>query len=424
MRKARDIRLLGLMVVCVAAFFVLTVGYVHAYSEKPDKFIYYYTGDLSGPMGPLNSATLPALKDFCSWYNREKGGIRGVPFDVVVKDNGGDVTKGVSAYEYFRQQEPRPVVGSFHPAYVGEALKDRLAEDKIVDFFNTASNSILFPQGWLVGCCPSYPSSVATMMAWVKQQPKWKDKTVKVGLLTWDNSYGKAIFDPELRKWFKAQNDIELVAEEVFSPRDVDVSTQIIRLRNKGVNWIVDNTIGNGPVIISKSLNSMGLLATDINDTSAGKIHRATCVWGTGPEVLKIGGPVMEGLIGVRPWISWDEADNPAVKFVTEEMLRNKRGKMLKTDVYLIKWSKAMLVAHIVEQLVDKKGWEGVTGENFLHELLNTSNYNALGMTTFSFAPHYPMLKSVRVYMVQKGKMLPASDLHEMPDLRPPEYRK
>lgn len=423
MRKTRTLELLVVLVLLVT-FFALTTGYVQADTEKPEKFIYYYTGDLSGPMGPLNGATVPALTDFCEWYNREKGGIRGVPVVVEVRDNGGEIAKGVAAYQYFRQQKPKPVVGSFHPAYVGEALKERLKEDKIVDFFNTASNPILYPVGWLVGCCPSYPSSVATMMAWVKKQPKWKDKTLKVGLLTWDNSFGKGIFDPELRKWFENQENIELVAEEVFSPRDVDVSTQIIRLKNKGVNWIVDNTIGNGPVVISKSLKALGLLATDINDTTPNKIHRATCVWGTGPEVLMIGGPVMEGLIGVRPWISWDEEDHPAVKFVTQEMLRNKRGKNLKTDVYLIKWAKMALITHIVEKIVDEKGWKGVTGENFLHELLNTHNYDALGMATLSFGPNYPMLKSTKIYGVQNGKMLPLSDLHEMPDLRPPEYKK
>lgn len=423
MKKARKLEILVVLVLLVA-FFTLTVGDTQADTEKPKKFIYYYTGDLSGPMGPLNGATIPALTDFCTWYNKEKGGIRGVPLEVDVRDNGGETTKGVAAYEDFRLRKPKPVIGSFHPAYVGEALKDRLAEDKIIDFFNTASNPILFPVGWLVGCCPSYPSSVAAMMEWVQKQPKWKDKTLKVGLLTWNNSFGKGIFDPELRNWFKKQKNIELVAEEVFSPKDVDVSTQIIRLKNKGVNWIIDNTIGNGPVVISKSLNSMGMLATDINDTSPNKIHRATCVWGTGPEVLKIGGPVMEGLIGVRPWVSWDETDHPAVKFVTQEMKRNKRDNKLRSDVYLIKWSKMALVTHIIEKIVDKKGWQGVTGENVRHELLNTKNYSALfGMTTFDFDPNYPMMKSVKIYGVKNGKMLPLSDMHEMPDLRPPQYR-
>ncbi len=424
MKKARILETL-VSIALVVTFIALTVGYVKADTEKPKKFIYYYTGDLSGPMGPLNGSTVPALRDFCKWYNKEKGGIRGVPVDIEVRDNGGETTKGVAAYEEFRLRQPKPVIGSFHPAYVGEALKDRLAEDHILNFFNTASNSINFPVGWLVGCCPSYPSNVAAMMAWVQKQPKWKDKTIKVGLLTWDNSFGKGIFDPELRKWFKQQKNMELVAEEVFSPKDVDVSTQIIRLKSKGVNWIIDNTIGNGPVVISKSLKSLGLLAKDINDTAPNKIHRGTCVWGTGPEVLKIGGPIMEGLIGVRPWVSWDETDHPAVKFITQEMKINNRGEKLKSDVYLIKWSKMALITHVIEKIVDEKGWKGVTGQMVRRELLNTRKYSALlGMTTFDFDPNYPMLKSVKIYGVQNGKMLPLSNMHEMPDLRPSQYRK
>ena len=426
MKKAVQLKVLVVLAL-LFAFLAQAVLCVQAKADtvKPEKWVYYYTGDLSGPMGPLNGATIPALKDFCQWYNSEKGGIKGVPIDIVVRDNGGETTKGVAAYEEFRLIKPKPAMGSFHPAYVGEALKDRLAEDKILNFFNTASNPILFPVGWLVGCCPSYPSSVAAMMLWVQKQPQWKDKKIKVGLLTWDNSFGKGIFDPELRKWFKQQKNMELVAEEVFSPKDVDVSTQVIRLKNKGVNWIIDNTIGNGPVVVSKTLNSMGLLATDINDTSPNKIHRATCVWGTGPEVLKIGGPVMEGLIGPRPWVTWDETDHPAVKFVTEQMKKNNRDTRLMSDVYLIKWAKMALITQIVEKIVNEKGWEGVTGENFRRELLNTRKCSVLhGMTVIDFDPNYPMMKSIKVYAVKNGKMLPVSEMHEMPDLRPPQYKK
>jgi ABC-type branched-subunit amino acid transport system substrate-binding protein len=422
MEKGNSFKMKAVFVL-MTVFLLLPAVKTMADKGKPEKFTYYLTGDLSGPMGPINSSMIPALADFCEWFNGEKGGIRGVPIDFVAKDNTGDVSKGVAAYEYFRLQKPKPVVGSFHPAFVGEALKERLAEDKIVDWFNTASNPILFPVGYLVGFCPSYPASVAGLMNWVKKN--WKGGKIKLGLLTWNNSYGKAIFDPELRKWIKEQDWIELVGEEVFSPTDVDVSTQVVRLKNRGVNWIVDNTLGNGPVVINKSLKSMGLLSQDVNDVTPGKIHRGTNCWGMDDSAVRVGGAdLMYGMVGVRPYASYAEKDNPGIQLVEKWLRKKQRGEQLKNGSYMLKWAKLYTVTHIVGKLVDEKGWDGVTGENFLHELLNTRGFDALGIADITYSPKDPMLERCRIYMVQKnGDILPVSNYEQLPDLRPPEYK-
>jgi len=409
-------------VMCTIVLLIFIGINANAYEKKPEKFIYYLIGDMSGPFGAMTVSMLPALTDFCQWYNSTKGGIRGVPLTFMARDNGGQIAKGVAAYEYFRHEKPKPVVGSFWPASVAEALKDRFQEDRIVNFFNTASNAINLPVGYLVGSCPSYPSAAASSMAWVKEK-YWKGKKMKVGFLTWDNSYGKSIFDPELRKWFSKQPGMDLVAEEVFKPRDVDVSTQIIKLKSKGVNWILDNTGGHGAVAISKSLKSLGLLSQDITDTSADKIHRATNVWGVDDSLIRLGGPLVNGIIGLRPWASYSEKDNPGIQLVLRSLKENNRGTKIKNVNYILKFAKMTLVTHIVEELVDESGWEGVTGENFLYKLLRIKNFNALGLCEFTYAPTYPFLKSGRVYMVKNGMILPVSGYRELPDLRPSKYR-
>ena len=395
-----------------------------AYEKEPEKFTYYLSADLSGPMGGTNVSMIPGLSDFCEWYNSTKGGIRGVPVTFKARDNAGNVTKGVAAYEQFRLEKPKPIVGSFHPAFVGQALKDRLAEDKIVNFFNTSSHSVMFPVGYLVGCQIDYPGAVAAVMDWVKKNTAWKNKKIKVGLLTWDNSYGKGIFDPELRKWFAKQPGMELVAEEVFQTRDIDVSTQVVGLKSKGVNWILDNTIVNGPVLINKSLKSMGLLSQDVNDTTLGKIHHAGLGWGVDEHVLRLGGAdLMEGYMGLRPWATFDEKDNPGIQLALKWLKKKKRGLKIKTNAYTVKWAKMLLVTHIVEKLVDEKGWKGVTADNFLHELLNTSHFDAMGICNFDYTPTRPYLVTGRIYMMKNGKVLPVSDYVEAPDLRPPQYK-
>jgi len=390
---------------------------------KPEKWTFYMTGDYSGPMAPINAAHIPFSVDFCNWMN-EQGGIRGVPVACIARDNGGDLAQGVAAYDYYRTLEPKPVIGSFHPAYVAEALRERLIEDEIVDFMNTPSNSTVFPVSYLIAAAPSYVGCMATTMEYAKET--WKGGDIKLGLLTWDNAFGKAIFDDQFRQWCDEQEGIELVAEEVFAPADTDVSTQIMSMKNKGVNWIFDNTNGHGPVVISKSLEALGLLAQDINDTTPGKIHRATDVWGMDESSVRLGGGpggILEGLIGIRSGASWSETDNPGVQMVKEQADKNNRGPELRNVSYMLKWGKWYFVTELVGELVDEYGWEGVTGKNLRDKMLNTAEFNALDLAVFGYTPKHPYTMVGKVYQVQNGELLPITGVRQMPDLRPEEYR-
>jgi len=256
--------------------------------EKPKVYTIYQSHDLSGPMGPLQASVLPCFHDFTEWYNKTHGGINGVPIEIVTRDNAGKVDAGISAYEVFRNQTPKPAMITITPTFIALALKDRTAEDKIVNFLCGSSNKAMYPVQYNVGAVISYPGACAATMTWVKNN--WKGGKIKVGLLTWDNTFGKGIFDPKLGEWFAKQDGLELVGEEVFKAGAVDVTTQLIRLKNKGANWIYDNTLASGPVVISKGLNAMGLLSKDIKDTSPGKLHRASGPWGLDGSVIRLGG--------------------------------------------------------------------------------------------------------------------------------------
>lgn len=390
---------------------------------KPETWTFYMTGDYSGPMGPINAAHIPWSIDFCNWTN-ERGGIRGVPIACVARDNASDLASGIAAYDYFRTLEPKPVIGSFHPAFVAEALRERLEEDEIVDFMNTPSNSTVFPVSYLIAAAPSYVGCMATTIEYARDN--WKGGDIKLGLLTWDNAFGKAIFDDEFRKWCAEQEGIELVAEEVFQPTDTDVSTQIIKMKEKGVNWVFDNTNGHGPVVISKSIDSLGLLAQDINDTTPGKMHRATDVWGMDESSVRLGGGpggILEGLIGIRSGASWSETDNPSVQMIKQIADENNRGPELRNVSYMLKWGKWYFVTSLVGELVDEYGWEGVTGKNLRDKMLNTSEFNALDVASFGYTPECPYTMVGKIYQVQNGELLPITGILHMPDLRPAEYR-
>jgi len=393
--------------------------------DGPAKYTIYQSHDLSGPMGPLMVAAIPGSKDFCEWFNRTRGGIKGVPVDSVLRDNAGKVGVGVSAYEAFRLESPKPQLVMITPTFVSMSIMDRCYEDGIVELFDGGSNAALFPIKHNVGFTVHYAGSCAGTLAWARKN--WKGPAMKVGMLTWDNGFGKGIFDDQLRKWINEQEGIELVGEEVFKPRDVDVTTQIIRLRNKGANWIVDNTLGNGPVLISKALHNMGLLSKDISDTTPGKIHRATGDWGMSKDVVRLGGGpggLMEGIIGPRHVASFSEKTNPGIKLIHEALKENKRGQNIETLYYVHIWAKLNFACHVVERVVEKYGWEGLTGNRVWSEIVNTRHFDSLGLADVTFSPNYPVMGRCKIYGVKNGEILPVSDYVDLPDMTPASARK
>ena len=216
------------------------------------------------------------------------------------------------------------------------------------------------------------------------------------------------------------------MAEEVFSPAASDVATQITTFKSKGVNWVADNTLGAGPVVISKSIDALGLLAKDLDDVTPGKMHRCLNIWGMDESCVRLGGGpggILDGAIGVRPGASWSETENPGVKLIKEIADKHNRGPELRTISYMVKWGKWYFVAAKVGEIVDEYGWEGLTGDRMIDAMLNTQHFDVLGVASFTYYPTCPYMMSGKVYQVQDGALLPVTGVWDMPDLRPEEHK-
>jgi len=59
----------------------------------------------------------------------------------------------------------------------------------------------------------------------------------KVGLLTYNNAYGKSIHGP--CKAYAAKHNINIVDIEEFPPKTLDLNTELLRLKQKGAEYIV-----------------------------------------------------------------------------------------------------------------------------------------------------------------------------------------
>jgi branched-chain amino acid transport system substrate-binding protein len=81
----------------------------------------------------------------------------------------------------------------------------------------------------------SYVLDSQAVLEYIKTIHKGKDAP-KVGLLTYNNVYGKSIHDPS--KEYAAKNNINIVSIEEFPPATVDLSTEVLRLKSKGAEYV------------------------------------------------------------------------------------------------------------------------------------------------------------------------------------------
>jgi ABC-type branched-subunit amino acid transport system substrate-binding protein len=58
----------------------------------------------------------------------------------------------------------------------------------------------------------------------------------KVGLLTYNNAYGKSIHDASNE--YAAKNNVNIVSIEQFPPKTLDLNTELLRLKDKGAEYI------------------------------------------------------------------------------------------------------------------------------------------------------------------------------------------
>jgi len=77
-----------------------------------------------------------------------------------------------------------------------------------------------------------------------------------------------------------------------------------------------------------------------------------------------------------------------------------------------------------VEKVVEKYGWEGLTGKRVWDVLVNLKHFDSLGLADVTYSPDYPVLGRIKMYGVKNGQILPVSDYMDLPDMTPDSARK
>lgn len=207
----------------------------------------------TGPASFLGDPEAKTLKMLVDAINA-KGGIKGEKISLVLYDDGGDPNKAKTFAT--RLVEDDQVVAIIGGTTTGTSMAIiPVAEDAKVPFISLA--------GAIEIVDPVKPFTFKTphtdKMACAKIFDDMKKRGfTKVGMISGTDGFGASMRNQCLAV-AKAQ-EIEILADETYGPRDADMTPQLTNVRGKaGIQAILNPGFGQGPAIVTRNYAQLGI---------------------------------------------------------------------------------------------------------------------------------------------------------------------
>jgi branched-chain amino acid transport system substrate-binding protein len=212
-------------------------------------------GGLFAVTGPASFLGEPEKKTLEMLVNEAnaKGGINGMKLEAVIYDTGGDATKAVQlATKLIKDDKVTAIIG---PSTTGESMAViPLAEKEKIPLISCAAGiKITDPVKHWVFKTPANDHVAAEKI--LNFMTKQKQKTF--ALLTVTDGFGSS--GREQIKTLAAQKGFKIVADEVYGPKDTDMTAQLTKIRGIKPDAIICWGTNPGPAVITKNVKQLGI---------------------------------------------------------------------------------------------------------------------------------------------------------------------
>ena len=191
--------------------------------------------NLTGPASSWGQFHEKGQRDYFRYVNEVKGGVHGKKIEMITVDTAYKVPEAQAAVKKFALQDKVDIIATWS-AGEGLAAKPIIQEYKIPAINYSTSWEILEkPVDYMYLPFGSYKMDCYAVLEYIKAIHKGKDAP-KVGLLTYNNAYGRSIHEPS--KQYAEKLKINIVAIEEFPPKTVDLNTELLRLQKAGAKYV------------------------------------------------------------------------------------------------------------------------------------------------------------------------------------------
>ncbi|HUT69041.1 MAG TPA: ABC transporter substrate-binding protein [Desulfatiglandales bacterium] len=191
--------------------------------------------NLTGPASSWGQFHAKGHKDYFRYVNEVKGGIGGNKIDLTVVDHAYKVADSVTYVKKFCTLEKMDIIATWD-AGSGNMAKPIIQKYKTPTFNYSTDQAILNPPiDYMYLPFGSYIMDSYAILEYIRTIHPGREAP-KVGLLTYNNAYGKTIHDPS--KEYAAMHGLNIVAIEQFPTKTVDLTTELLRLKEAGAEYV------------------------------------------------------------------------------------------------------------------------------------------------------------------------------------------
>jgi branched-chain amino acid transport system substrate-binding protein len=207
---------------------------------------------VTGPASFLGEPEKNSLELLVKEIN-EKGGIKGSKIELVVYDTQGDATKAVQlANKLIKNDKVLAIIG---PSTTGEtmAIIPIVEKDQIPLVSCAAGVKITDPvKKWVFKTPANDHVAAEKILNYMATQ-----KQMNIALLTVSDSFGAS--GREQLKAIAARKGFTVVADEVYSPKDTDMTAQLTKIRGVKADAIICWGTNPGPAVITRNVKQLGI---------------------------------------------------------------------------------------------------------------------------------------------------------------------
>lgn len=207
---------------------------------------------VTGPASFLGEPEKKTLELLVKETN-EKGGINGQKLEAIIYDTGGDATKAVQlATKLIKDDKVSVIIG---PSTTGESMAviPVVEKEKVPLISCAAGIKITDPVKHWVFKTPANDHVAAEKILNYMASKKQKS----IALLTVTDGFGAS--GREQIKALAKQKGFTIAADEVYGPKDTDMTAQLTKIRGIKPDAIICWGTNPGPAVITKNVKQLGI---------------------------------------------------------------------------------------------------------------------------------------------------------------------
>jgi branched-chain amino acid transport system substrate-binding protein len=352
--------------------------------------------DLTGVTSDVGKPFAQGVQDGVAWVN-EHGGINGKKINLIGADYAYKIDQARALYKKFVNDDKVVMIQGWGTGDT-EALKDFVGQDKIPYFSASFSAPLTdpskFPYNFFVA--PTYSDQLRSWLDWVKQdyaKSGGKGKP-KVAFMFGDNAYGKSPLAAGRK--YAAEIGVDVVDEAVLPPNFQDATSQLLTMKQKGVEYAYINVTTTGVSLVLRDAKKLGMT-----------VKFGSNPYGFSESLVAVAGPLAEGVTGVMPHVPYGTPVPGMANVVAmhDKLRAGDKGDAMyvRGFTYVMVWSEALKRA-------DKAGQLNGPGVKAATETMADFSTGGLSQSvTYTPTDHRPTM-TTSIYQIQGGKLVKVGD--------------